>query len=196
MGLAKADDTPTCGWPSTPSSSNSAERPAISSWPPASVALRAAVGSARASRPPRTRRLHTGRVLRATSRRRDVAGHGEDDGAESGSFSGQAGNFLFDLGLGDGTLVGHPGVAVDNTDAVYQLDIDPALSADEIAFNQAIVRVASDPQRRRPAGMANIPVVKGTPRIPVLTLHDLGDLFVPFKMEIDYAQRGRRQRGQ
>jgi pimeloyl-ACP methyl ester carboxylesterase len=106
-----------------------------------------------------------------------------------GSFSGQAGNFLFDLGVGDGTLVGHPGVAVDNTDAVYQLDIDPALSADEIAFNQAIVRVASDPQGRRPAGMANIPVVKGTPRIPVLTLHDLGDLFVPFKMEIDYAQR-------
>ena len=107
----------------------------------------------------------------------------------AGIVSGQPGNFLFDLGLGDGTLVGHPGVAVDNTDTVYQLDVDPALSADEVAFNQAIARVASDPAGRRPAGMANIPVVKGTPRIPVLTLHNLGDLFVPFKMEVDYARR-------
>jgi len=32
-------------------------------------------------------------------------------------------------------------------------------------------------------------VVQGTPRIPVLTLHNLGDLFVPFKMEVDYARR-------
>jgi pimeloyl-ACP methyl ester carboxylesterase len=106
-----------------------------------------------------------------------------------GAFTGIPGNFLFDLGLGDGTLVGHPGVAADNTDAVYQLDVDPVLSAEEVAFNEAIARVASDPQGRRPAGMANIPVVQGTPTIPVLTLHDLGDLFVPFKMEIDYAQR-------
>lgn len=106
-----------------------------------------------------------------------------------GIFSGQPGNFLFDLGLSDGTLVGHPGVAVDNTDTVYQLDLDPASSTEEEAFNAAIARVAADPQGRRPAGMANIPVVKGRPRVPVLTLHNLGDLFVPFKMEIDYAQR-------
>ncbi len=106
-----------------------------------------------------------------------------------GIASGQRGNFMFDLGLGDGTLPGHPGVAVDNTDTVYQLDLDPALSATEAAFNQAIVRVAADPQGRRTSGMANIPVVKGTPRIPVLTLHDLGDLFVPFAMEIDDARR-------
>jgi hypothetical protein len=32
-------------------------------------------------------------------------------------------------------------------------------------------------------------VVNGTPRVPVLTLHDLGDLFVPFSMEQVYAQR-------
>jgi len=107
----------------------------------------------------------------------------------AGASSGQPGNFLFELGLGDGTLFGHAGVAVDNTDAVYQLDLDPALGADEIAFNEAVVRVASDPQGRHPAGLANIPVVKGDPRIPVLTLHNLGDLFVPFGMETDYAER-------
>ena len=37
--------------------------------------------------------------------------------------------------------------------------------------------------------MANVPVVNGTPSIPVLTLHDLGDLFVPFSMEQVYANR-------
>jgi hypothetical protein len=47
MRLAEADDTPTCGWLSTPSSSNSAERSAMSSWPLSSLALRAPVGSAR-----------------------------------------------------------------------------------------------------------------------------------------------------
>ena len=29
----------------------------------------------------------------------------------------------------------------------------------------------------------------GDPRIPVLSMHDIGDLFVPFKMEQIYAQR-------
>ena len=37
--------------------------------------------------------------------------------------------------------------------------------------------------------MANVPVVNGTPPVPVLTLHDLGDLFVPFSMEQIYARR-------
>jgi pimeloyl-ACP methyl ester carboxylesterase len=105
-----------------------------------------------------------------------------------GIFSGRPGSFLFDLGVGDGTS-GGPGVAVDNTDAVYQLDTDPALGADEIAFNESILRVQRDPQGRHPAGLANVPVVKGNPRIPVLTLHNLGDLFVNFGMEIEYAER-------
>jgi hypothetical protein len=37
--------------------------------------------------------------------------------------------------------------------------------------------------------VANVPVVNGTPDIPVLTMHDIGDMFVPFSMEQIYAQR-------
>jgi hypothetical protein len=98
----------------------------------------------------------------------------------------------FLLGLpasGDGTVPRSPGVVVDNTDAVYQFDTDPALTADEQLLNDTIPRVAQDPQGRVEHGLANVPVVNGTPSVPVLSLHDLGDLFVPFSMEQTYAQR-------
>jgi hypothetical protein len=98
----------------------------------------------------------------------------------------------FLLGLpatGDGTVPGSPGVVVDNTDAVYQFDTDPAISPAEQAFNDSIPRVAQDPQGRVEHGIANAPVLDGRISVPVLTLHDLGDLFVPFLMEQVYARR-------
>ena len=98
----------------------------------------------------------------------------------------------FLLGLpasGDGTMPRSPGVVVDNTDAVYQFDGNPALSPAEQAFNAGIPRIAQDPQGRVARGLANVPVVDGRITVPVLTLHDLGDLFVPFLMEQVYAQR-------
>lgn len=98
------------------------------------------------------------------------------------------GNFLFDLGATDGSFIGSPGNVVDNTDAVYQFDTDPALSAGEQALNDAVVRVAHDPQGRNPAGLSQVPAILGDPSVPVLTLHNLGDLFVPFHNEIVYAQ--------
>ena len=98
-------------------------------------------------------------------------------------------SFLFQFGTGDGTVPRSPGVVVDNTDAVYQFDDDPALSPAEQELNDAVVRVAQEPAGRVEHGMANVPVVNGTPSIPVLTLHDLGDLFVPFSMEQVYADR-------
>ena len=97
--------------------------------------------------------------------------------------------FLLQFGALDGTVPRSPGVVVDNTDAVYQFDTDPALTPAEQALNDTVVRVAQDPQGRVDHGMANVPVVNGTPPVPVLTLHDIGDLFVPFSMEQAYASR-------
>jgi hypothetical protein len=97
--------------------------------------------------------------------------------------------FLLQFGTLDGTVPRSPGVVVDNTDAVYQFDTDPALSPAEQALNDAVLRVAQEPAGRVERGVANVPVVNGTPRVPVLTLHDIGDLFVPFSMEQVYAQR-------
>ena len=52
-----------------------------------------------------------------------------------------------------------------------------------------MVRVAADPQGRHPNGLAQVPVISGDIAIPVLTLHNLGDLFVPVHNEVVYAQR-------
>jgi hypothetical protein len=104
-------------------------------------------------------------------------------------WNGVAGDFLFGLGVGDGTLPRQPGVAVQNSDVVYQFDTDPSLSAAEAAFNDEVQRVTAQPQARRNNGIANIPPTNGNLRIPMLTLHTLGDLFVPFHMEQEYARR-------
>jgi pimeloyl-ACP methyl ester carboxylesterase len=101
----------------------------------------------------------------------------------------QNGNFLFGLGVGDGTVGVAPGSLVGNADTVYQLDSDPAVSADEQALNDSVLRVAPTPQGLQPNGLANIPPILGTSRVPVISLHTLGDLFVPFSMEQIYARR-------
>jgi hypothetical protein len=104
------------------------------------------------------------------------------------SFATGPGNFLFDLGTSDGTLPRAPGVGVENSDVVYQFDSDPVLSADEQAFNDGVVRVTADPQARV-RGLRQLPQISGDIGIPVLTLHNLGDLFVPFHNEVEYARR-------
>ena len=67
------------------------------------------------------------------------------------------GDFLFGLGISDGTLPRSPGVAVDNTDTIYQFDTDPALTTEEQALNNDILRVMQDPQGRHREGLANVP---------------------------------------
>lgn len=104
-------------------------------------------------------------------------------------FASGPGNFLFDLGTGDGTLARSPGSAVENADVIYQFDTDPALSLAESAFNDGIVRVTADPQARHRDGLDQVPPITGDITIPVLTLHNLGDLFVPVHNEVVYAQR-------
>lgn len=100
-----------------------------------------------------------------------------------------AGDFLFGLGVGDGTLPRQPGVAVDNFDVVYQFDINAAQSSAETVFNGTVQRVKADPQARRRNGLANVTPTTGDLHMPMLTLHTLGDLFVPFHMEQEYARR-------
>lgn len=99
------------------------------------------------------------------------------------SFTG--GDFL--LGF-MGTVPG-----AENLFTVYQFDSDPALSTEEEGFNDEIIRVAPDPRYRSRRGLVeginNSPRITGRIHIPVLSLHTLGDLFVPFSMEQVYARR-------
>jgi len=51
---------------------------------------------------------------------------------------GGPGDFLFELGTLGNMIARSPGIAVDNSDVVYQFDTDPALSPDEVAFNSSV----------------------------------------------------------
>ena len=104
-------------------------------------------------------------------------------------WNGVSDDILFGLGLGDGTLPRQPGVAVQNSDVIYQFDTDPALSVAEVLFNATVQRLTAGPQARHRNGMSNVPPTTGDLRIPMLTLHTLGDLNVPFHMEQEYARR-------
>lgn len=93
--------------------------------------------------------------------------------------------FLFSVypGTTSGTIGSAGGNVTDNADTVYQLDADPTLTVAEQKLNDAVLRVQASPARKV------IPAVVGDPRIPVMSLHTLGDLLVPFSMEQVYAQR-------
>ena len=97
-------------------------------------------------------------------------------------FSATGGNFLFSQGAGQ------PGSRT-NVDTIYQLDNDPALSSEEIALNNSIRRIDLVPNARHKEGLAGVPAINGDFTIPVLSMHTLGDLFVPFSMEQIYARR-------
>jgi hypothetical protein len=98
-------------------------------------------------------------------------------------FGSVGGNFILTQGIGaaEGTRT--------NVDTVYQIDNNPALSAEEIALNATVLRIDLDPQARHEHGLAGVPEIAADFRIPVLSMHTLGDLFVPFSMEQIYARR-------
>jgi len=111
---------------------------------------------------------------------------------------------LFDLGLSfggsytggmytsfglDGSLTGMATrYGLDTRSIVYKIDGDAAASA---ALNAAVPRVSPDtdanPLRRD--GLRWVPVVAGKPYAPAVSIHTLGDIFVPFSMQQVYRQR-------
>ncbi len=101
-----------------------------------------------------------------------------------GSFPSSYGTFG-----GDGTVNGilnRPGV--DTTRIAYAINGDPATSA---AINASAQKVVADPEanRLRTDGLRWIPKVNGQFSVPVVAIHTVGDLFVPFSMIQAYRQR-------
>jgi len=101
----------------------------------------------------------------------------------------QALPFLFGLypGLSGGTIGIAPGNVTSNLLTIYQLDDKLRLSPAEAQLNLNVLRVGRTALPSR--DLTGIPKVEGDPRIPVLSLHDIGDLFVPISMEQIYARR-------
>lgn len=93
-------------------------------------------------------------------------------------------DFLFTLFTPDngGSLSQNAGRVAQNADTVYS----PASPVD---VNASVQRVTpTDPASRSSRALTQVPRIEGRPRVPTLTLHGLGDLFVPFSMEQVYRR--------
>lgn len=104
--------------------------------------------------------------------------------AFGGSFPSAYGTFG-----SDGTVNGILTKNVLDTNAfTYTVDGDAAATT---ALNAAVQKLtaAADANRLRRDGLRWIPVINGEFRIPVVSIHTLGDLFVPFSMEQVYQKR-------
>jgi len=97
--------------------------------------------------------------------------------------------FLFGVypGLSGGTVNIATGNVTSNRFTVYQEDNSPFLNRAERALNAEVLRVSRTARPSR--DLSGIPLVAGKPDLPVLSMHDVGDLFVPISMEQVYAKR-------
>jgi pimeloyl-ACP methyl ester carboxylesterase len=112
-----------------------------------------------------------------------------DEGYADPSLQG----ILWSVGGRDGTMYGVLiGSVVDTRRIVYRFEAEPGPPSNEdLAFNAGIVRAVPKPDanRRRRDGLRWVPQVQGDFNVPVLTLHTLGDLYVPVVMEQIYRAR-------
>ncbi|WP_211287203.1 alpha/beta hydrolase [Halopseudomonas oceani] len=106
-------------------------------------------------------------------------------------------NFIFNdvvLGTGgsDGTVNGILASNIyDNQTRVYRWTDDPTPTPEEELFNQNVPRLSADPNANplRDDGVRWIPLVNGDFDVPVLTMHTLGDFYVPFRHQQLYLER-------
>ena len=90
---------------------------------------------------------------------------------------------------GDGTINGILTQNILDTQALhYMIDGDVAASS---ALNAAAQKLTAQPgaNRLRADGLRWIPAVNGAFAVPVLSIHTLGDMYVPFAMQQSYAKR-------
>ena len=97
--------------------------------------------------------------------------------------------FLFGLypGLSGGTEDIAAGNVTGNRFTVYRSTDRRWPTAADRRLNAEVLRVK--PTAAPDPGLDGIPRVNGKPPVPVLSLHDIGDLFVPYSMEQVYARR-------
>jgi pimeloyl-ACP methyl ester carboxylesterase len=100
--------------------------------------------------------------------------------------------FLFGLypGLNGGTLGFANGSVAGNEQTFYTFGDQPStMLPQEIALNREVLRVPVTATSSADAlSPAELPIIHGDPGIPVLSIHGIGDLFVPFSMDQRYDE--------
>ncbi|HEX3140856.1 MAG TPA: alpha/beta hydrolase, partial [Rhizobacter sp.] len=99
------------------------------------------------------------------------------------AFFSAYGTFVADQALPVGSVTGILNKNVlDTTGFTYTIDGDADAST---ALNTSVQKItpAADANRLRTDGLRWVPKVNGEFKIPVVSIHTLGDLFVPFSME-------------
>jgi pimeloyl-ACP methyl ester carboxylesterase len=98
--------------------------------------------------------------------------------------------FLFGLypGTNGGTLGFANGSVAGNEHTFYTFSDNPLYKLpQEIALNRAALRVpVTATSSADGLSPAELPIIHGDPGIPVLSVHGIGDLFVPFSMDQHY----------
>jgi hypothetical protein len=105
------------------------------------------------------------------------------------SFPSAYGTFAADPNTPYGSVTGILNKNVlDTTGFTYTIDGDAAATT---ALNASVQKITpdADANRLRTDGLRWIPKVNGEFKIPVVSIHTLGDLFVPFSMEQVYQKR-------
>jgi hypothetical protein len=114
--------------------------------------------------------------------------------AEGWANAGNQGNVWASLG-GDGTIRGMLTQNVlDTTQLFYKVDASSAATTVlDTSFNASAFKIkpTADANRLRRDGLRWIPTSSGDFSVPVVSIHTLGDLFVPFKMEQIYYDRAK-----
>ena len=93
-------------------------------------------------------------------------------------------DFLFSIAVPSGgdSPAQRPGQLATNLFTVYRPNAP-------VNVNATVLRVRPENLRQRLSpSLTEVPRIAGRPHDPVLSLHDLGDLFVPFSMEQYYAR--------
>jgi hypothetical protein len=79
---------------------------------------------------------------------------------------------------------------VTDDEGVFYRFRDPAEPSDRTSgtLNAQVLRVARTVPLSTDPTATELPDLTGTPGIPVVSVHGIGDLFVPFSMDQDYAR--------
>lgn len=70
----------------------------------------------------------------------------------------------------------------------YEYHIDPAFGLSDDALNAEVPRIAPDEEARRGSTFGEFAPMTGRLEDPLLSLHNTGDLFVPFSLELSYLE--------